>query len=121
MSIRIYIEELDGPAVSVLRRAIAEVKQRWLVIEWVTKNLLTRSPPCFGKYVKQLIPAAFAVVSTYQPALGPRSGLRPVLLMCVIHKEGLCPNNGDIHWLIIMMMIRIFCPYALTRALQFAL
>jgi hypothetical protein len=28
-------EELDGPAVSALRRAIAEVKQRWLVIGWV--------------------------------------------------------------------------------------
>jgi hypothetical protein len=32
-------EELDGPAVSALRRAIAEVKQSWSVIEWVTENL----------------------------------------------------------------------------------
>jgi hypothetical protein len=30
-------EELDGPAVSALRRAIAEVKQHWPVIGWVTK------------------------------------------------------------------------------------
>jgi hypothetical protein len=28
-----------------------------------------------------LVPVAFAVVSTYQPALGPRGGLWPVLLM----------------------------------------
>jgi hypothetical protein len=31
-------EELDGPAVIALRRAIGEVKQRWSVIGWVTKN-----------------------------------------------------------------------------------
>jgi hypothetical protein len=28
----LFIEELDGPAVSALRRAVAEVKQRWSVI-----------------------------------------------------------------------------------------
>jgi hypothetical protein len=32
-------EDLDGPAVSALQRAIAEVKQRWSDIGWVTKNL----------------------------------------------------------------------------------
>jgi hypothetical protein len=32
---------LDGPAVSAFRRAIAEVTQRWSVIGWVTKNLLS--------------------------------------------------------------------------------
>jgi hypothetical protein len=73
-------EELDGVAVSTLRRAIAEIKQRWSV-GWVTKILLSRDPPCLGRYVKPLV-AAFAVVSTHQPALGPRGGLWPVLLMC---------------------------------------
>jgi hypothetical protein len=33
-------------------------------------------------HVKPLVPAEFAVVSTLQPALGPRGGLWPVLLMC---------------------------------------
>jgi hypothetical protein len=33
-----YSQELDGSAVSALRRAIAEVKQHWSVIEWVNKN-----------------------------------------------------------------------------------
>jgi hypothetical protein len=74
--------ELDGAAVSALRRAVPEVKQSWSVIGWVTKNLLYRAPPCLGRHVKSLVPAAFAVVSTYQPALGPRGGLWPVLLMC---------------------------------------
>jgi hypothetical protein len=37
-------EELDGPVVSALRRPIAEVKQRWSVIGWVIKNLLSRAP-----------------------------------------------------------------------------
>jgi hypothetical protein len=62
-------KELDGPAVSALRRAIAEVKQRWSVIGWVTK-ILSRAPPCFGRHFKPLVPAAIAVVSTHQPALG---------------------------------------------------
>jgi hypothetical protein len=59
-------------------RAIVEIKQRWSVIRWVTKNILSQTPPCFGRHVKPLVPAAFAVVSTHQSALGPRG----VLLMC---------------------------------------
>jgi choline-glycine betaine transporter len=43
------IEELDGPTVSALRCAIAEVKQHWSVIGWVIKNVLSRVPPCFRK------------------------------------------------------------------------
>jgi hypothetical protein len=38
-----WYEELDGPAVIALRRAIAEVKQRWSVIGWVSKILLSRA------------------------------------------------------------------------------
>jgi hypothetical protein len=45
-----------------------------------TKNVLSQAPLCFGRHVKPLLPATFAVVSTHQPALGPRGG--PVLLMC---------------------------------------
>jgi hypothetical protein len=33
----LYFEELDCPAVSALRRAITDVKQRWSVIGWITK------------------------------------------------------------------------------------
>jgi hypothetical protein len=58
--------ELDGPAVSVLRRAIAETKQSWSVIGWVTKNLLSQAPPFFGRHVKPSVPATIAVVSTHQ-------------------------------------------------------
>jgi hypothetical protein len=67
---------------STLRRAIAEVKQRWSVIRWVNKNLLSQARPCFGRHAKLLVPAAIAVVSTHEPALGLRGGLWPVLLMC---------------------------------------
>jgi hypothetical protein len=35
-----------------------EAKQRWSVIGWVTKNVLSRAPPCFGRHVKPLVPAA---------------------------------------------------------------
>jgi hypothetical protein len=89
------------------------------VIGWVTKNLLSRAPPWFGRHVKPLVPAAFAVVSTH-PQYGfiyylftyglPTNphwvrvvGCGPFSL-CVIHKEGLCPSSGDINRL--MMMTR---------------
>jgi hypothetical protein len=75
-------KDLDGPTVSALRHGIAEVKQRWSVMRWVTKNLLSPAPPCFGRHVKLQVPTAFAVVSIHQSALGPRGGIWPVLLMC---------------------------------------
>jgi hypothetical protein len=68
------------------RRAIAKAKQSWSVIGWVTINLLYRAPPCFGRHVKSLGKAAFAVVSTHQPALGPRGDLWDInrLMMMMI-------------------------------------
>jgi hypothetical protein len=78
-----FIEELDGPAVSALWLAIVEVKQRWSVIGWVTKNLLSRGPPCFERHVKPLVPAALTALARVV-GYGPFS-------LCVIHKEGLCP------------------------------
>jgi hypothetical protein len=80
-----FHEELDEHAVSALRRAISELKQRWSVIGWLTRNLL--SPPCFRRHFKPLVTAALAVISTHQPALDLRGGLWPSL--CVIHEEGL--------------------------------
>jgi hypothetical protein len=91
------------PVVSALLRAIAVVKQLCSVIGWVSKNLLSRAPPCFGTHVKPLIPAAFAVVSIQQSTLGPRGGLYSPFSLCVIHKEGLCPSSGGINRLMMMM------------------
>jgi hypothetical protein len=48
-----------------VRRAIAEAKQRWSVIGWVTKSLFSQAPPCFGRHVKLLVPTEFVVVSTH--------------------------------------------------------
>jgi hypothetical protein len=68
-----------------------------LVGHWMSaKKLLSRAPPSFGRHVKLLIPAAFAVVSTRQSVLGPIS-------LCVIHKEVLCPSSGDINRLMMLM------------------
>jgi hypothetical protein len=64
------------------------------------QNLLYRAPPCFKRHVKPLVPDAFAVVSTHQPALGPR-GYGPFSL-CVMHKEGLCPSSKDINRLMMI-------------------
>jgi hypothetical protein len=54
----------------------------WSVIVWVTKKLLFRAPPCFGRHVKPLVPTEIAVVSTHKPVLVPRIGLFSVLLVC---------------------------------------
>jgi hypothetical protein len=34
------------------------------------QNLLSRAPPCFERHVKLLVPAAFAVISTYSSFQG---------------------------------------------------
>jgi hypothetical protein len=111
-------EELDGPAVSALRCEIAEVKQRWSFIGWVTKNLLPRAPPYFERHVKFLVPAAFAVVSTHQPALGRVMCYGPFSL-CVIHKEGLCLSSGVINRLLMMIIITLGLHFHSEWRLQF--
>jgi hypothetical protein len=83
-----FLEKLFGPACSALRRAIDKVKERWSVIGWVTKNLLSQVPPCFGRHVKPSAPTNLQW--TRVVGYGPFS-------LCVIHKEGLCPSSGDIN------------------------
>jgi hypothetical protein len=100
------------------RRTIAEAKQHWPVIGWVTKNLLSRAPPCFGRHVKPLVLTVFAVVSTHQSALsyGPFS-------LWVIYNEGLCPSSGDINRLMMVMnvfFIRYLEAHLRLRAAQVA-
>jgi hypothetical protein len=89
--------------ISELRRAIAEDTQCWSVIGWVTKNLLSRASPCFGRQVKPLVPAAFAITN---PLWAPVVGYGP-FSSCVIHKEGLCPSSGDINRLMMMMKLHL--------------
>jgi hypothetical protein len=90
------VVKLNGPVVVALRRVIAEAKQHWSVIRWVTKILLSRAFSCFGRHVKPLVHSA-GVVSTRGVGYGP-------FFLCVIHKEGLCPSNRDINRLMMMMI-----------------
>jgi hypothetical protein len=96
------MEELDGPAVSALRRAI-EVKQRWSVIGWVTKNLLSRASEGTLSCWPQL---HLLSLTPTNPHWARVVGYGPFSL-CVIHKEGLCPSSGDINRLMMMMMITL--------------
>jgi hypothetical protein len=94
-----FSEYLDDSMVNAHGvRSRKQCSQRSL-IRWETKNLLFGALPYFGRYVKQLFSAAFAVVSTHQPALGSRGGL-----LCLIRKEGLCPSSGVINRLMMMMI-----------------
>jgi hypothetical protein len=58
-----------------------------LVIGWVTKILLYWAPPCFGRHVKPLVPAVFAVVSTHQLArTGPAWWVKALSYLLSIRK-----------------------------------
>jgi hypothetical protein len=63
-----------GGVVSVVRSAsIVEVQQRSQrsVTGWVTKTLNSRASSCFGRHVKPLVPAVFAVHQNPQIRIGP--------------------------------------------------
>jgi hypothetical protein len=75
------VEELGGPTVSALGVRSWKFMQRWLVVGCVTKNVLARAFPYFGRHVKPLVRAAFVDVSIRQCPLSSRGGLWPVLLM----------------------------------------
>jgi hypothetical protein len=77
-----------------VRSTIAEAKQYWSIIGWVTKNLIFRVRPCFGRHAKPLVPAVFAVVSTHQSALG----------LCDEWQHAL-ESIGDINRLMMMMTL----------------
>jgi hypothetical protein len=95
----------------ILSSTIAERKQHCSVIGWVTKNLLSRAPPCFRRHVKPLVPAVFTVVITHQSTLGPRGGLWPVLLVVVLvvgNGYGRpVPSSGDINRLMMITVLPV--------------
>jgi hypothetical protein len=99
----IVLDELDGPELSAVRRAIAEVKQHWSVVGWVTQNLLSQAPPCFGMHVKQLALLHLQSLTPTNPHWAGVVGYGPFSL-CVILKEGLCPSSGDIDRLMMMIV-----------------
>jgi hypothetical protein len=100
-------EVLDGPAVSALRHAIAEVKQHWLVIGWVTKNLLSRAPPCSGSTLSRRSRLHLQSLAPINPHWARVVGYGP-LSLCVIHKKGLCAISGDINRLMMSLLVLLY-------------
>jgi hypothetical protein len=53
------MEDYNSPAISALgvqlQRLISNLRSQKPVVGWVTKKILTRAPPCFGKHVMPLI------------------------------------------------------------------
>jgi hypothetical protein len=62
------------------------------------EDMVVSPSPCFGRHVKLLVLAAFAVVNTHLPHWTRVVGYGPFSL-CIIDKEGLCPSSGDINGL----------------------
>jgi hypothetical protein len=73
-------KEFNDPAITQL--TIAKVKQRSQRPVMGDQKFITWRFLCFGRRVKPLVPAGFAVARTDQFPLGPRGGLWPFLLMC---------------------------------------
>jgi hypothetical protein len=77
-----------------VRCAIAEVKQRWLVIGWAKKNYylepIRASEGTLNRWF--LVHVHWAHVVSYGP-----------FYLCVIHKEGLWPSSGGINRLMLMV------------------
>jgi hypothetical protein len=94
--------ELDGSAVSALWRAIAEVKQHWSVIGWLTKTyyleLFRASEGALSRWTRLHLQS----LAPTNPLWARVMGYGPFSL-CVIHKEGLWPSSGDINRLTMMM------------------
>jgi hypothetical protein len=71
------------------------------------QKFVISSSSVLRRNVKLLILAAFKVVSLHQSTLGPCGGGYGRFPLCLIHKEGLCPNNGDINRLMMMMTLTV--------------
>jgi hypothetical protein len=82
----------------VRSRKLSKVVAR--LLDGLQKFIITSSS--VFQNVKPLVPAAFAVVSSHQSALGPRGGIS--VLPLSIHKERLCPSNGDINRLMMILL-----------------
>jgi hypothetical protein len=94
-------EELYSPTVNALRRAIAEVKQHWSGIGWVTKNLLSRAPPCSEDMLSCYSRLHLQSLASTNSHWACVVGYGPFSLW-VINKEGPCHTSGDIIRLMMM-------------------
>jgi hypothetical protein len=85
---------------------MVEVKQRWSVFGWVTKNyylgLFRASEGTLSRWFRLHLQLLAPTILQWARVVGygPFS-------LCVIHKEGLCPSSGDINRLMNMMMTAI--------------
>jgi hypothetical protein len=75
------------------RRTIAEVKQCWSVIGWVTKNLLSRAPQVLEGTLSRWFRLHLQSLAPTNPHWNLVVGFGTFSL-CVIHKEGLCPSSA---------------------------
>jgi hypothetical protein len=84
-------------------RSVAEVKQRWSVIGWVTKNYYLELPSASEGTLSRCSRLHLQSLALTNPHWARVVGYDPFSLWR-IHKEGLCPSSGVINRL--MMMIQ---------------
>jgi hypothetical protein len=99
--------ELDGPAVSALRRAVAAIKTfATFVGLWMgDQKFIISSSSVLRK-------ARWSQLNSQSPAPTNPHWARVVdyglFSLCVICKEGLCPSSGDINRLMMMIAVHTF-------------
>jgi hypothetical protein len=103
---RRIFDELDGSIGSAWDRG----RKTTLVSHKMSdqKFVISRSS-VLGRHVKALAPAAFAVVSTHQSALGPLGGLLPVFLMCNPSEKPVPYSGGINRWWCRIFLIIFIC------------
>jgi hypothetical protein len=98
----------DGEGLTTCQ--VCSISHSWIIFAkcgCLIKNLLSQVPPCFGRHVKPLFPAAFAVVSTHQFARHYGLHHYGPFPLCVIHKEGLCSSSEDINRLMMTLLLYV--------------
>jgi hypothetical protein len=84
---------------------IAEVKQHWSVIGWVTKkNYYLKLHRVSEGTLRRSSRLHLQSLAPTNPHWARMVGYG-LFYLCVIHKEGLCPSSGDINRLMMMMMM----------------
>jgi hypothetical protein len=89
--------------VSALRLAIAEVKQHWSVIGWVTKNFISRVSRASEGTLSRWSRLYLQSLATTNPHWTRVVGYG-LFSSWVFHKEGLCLSSADINRLMMMVV-----------------
>jgi hypothetical protein len=85
------------------------IPRSWMVIEWVTKNLLSRILRASEGTLSRWSRLHFNSLAPTLPHWARSGSLSyDSFSLCDIHKEDLCPSSGGVNWLMTMSMMMTY-------------